>query len=84
MANPRKFSEKIALHNQKQAEETAAFEEIMREVMGATRNRVCLTGSLPATHMCVVFVLYLEPDDANMRRFCIYIRSNMLGFCIHI
>ncbi|KAF7237036.1 CREB-regulated transcription coactivator 1 [Varanus komodoensis] len=25
--NPRKFSEKIALHNQKQAEETAAFEE---------------------------------------------------------
>lgn len=37
MANPRKFSEKIALHNQKQAEETAAFEEIMREVMGATR-----------------------------------------------
>uniref|UniRef100_A0A3B4Z6Q5 Transducer of regulated CREB activity N-terminal domain-containing protein n=1 Tax=Stegastes partitus TaxID=144197 RepID=A0A3B4Z6Q5_9TELE len=26
--NPRKFSEKIALHNQKQAEETAAFEEM--------------------------------------------------------
>ncbi|EEC17889.1 mucoepidermoid carcinoma translocated, putative [Ixodes scapularis] len=38
MANPRKFSEKIALHNQKQAEETAAFEKIMREVMGATRS----------------------------------------------
>ncbi|XP_076350253.1 CREB-regulated transcription coactivator 1-like isoform X2 [Tachypleus tridentatus] len=38
MANPRKFSEKIALHNQKQAEETAAFEQVMREVMGATRN----------------------------------------------
>ncbi len=33
MANPRKFSEKIALHNQKQAEETAAFEAIMREVV---------------------------------------------------
>ena len=32
-----------------------------------------LTGSLPATHMCVVLVLYFEPDDANMRRFCIYI-----------
>lgn len=31
MANPRKFSEKIALHNQKQAEETAAFERIMQE-----------------------------------------------------
>uniref|UniRef100_A0A8C8DFE6 Transducer of regulated CREB activity N-terminal domain-containing protein n=1 Tax=Oryzias sinensis TaxID=183150 RepID=A0A8C8DFE6_9TELE len=25
-SNPRKFSEKIALHNQKQAEETRAFE----------------------------------------------------------
>lgn len=40
MANPRKFSEKIALHNQKQAEETAAFEQIMREVSVAT-NQVC-------------------------------------------
>ncbi|XP_021952935.1 CREB-regulated transcription coactivator 1 isoform X2 [Folsomia candida] len=30
--NPRKFSEKIALHTQKQAEETAAFEQIMKEV----------------------------------------------------
>lgn len=36
MANPRKFSEKIALHTQKQAEETAAFERIMREVSDAT------------------------------------------------
>lgn len=34
--NPRKFSEKIALHHQKQAEETAAFEKIMREVSDAT------------------------------------------------
>lgn len=38
MANPRKFSEKIALHNQKQAEETAAFEKIMREVSDATQK----------------------------------------------
>ncbi len=37
MANPRKFSEKIALHNQKQAEETAAFEAILREVSLTTR-----------------------------------------------
>lgn len=37
MANPRKFSEKIALHTQKQAEETAAFEKIMREVSDATK-----------------------------------------------
>ncbi|KAK2164856.1 hypothetical protein LSH36_58g18041 [Paralvinella palmiformis] len=38
MANPRKFSEKIALHNQKQAEETAAFEAILREVSATTRG----------------------------------------------
>ncbi|RZF35833.1 hypothetical protein LSTR_LSTR008939 [Laodelphax striatellus] len=38
MANPRKFSEKIALHNQKQAEETAEFEKIMREVSDATNK----------------------------------------------
>ena len=37
MANPRKFSEKIALHTQKQAEETAAFEAILREVSATTR-----------------------------------------------
>lgn len=36
MANPRKFSEKIALQKQKQAEGTAEFEKIMREVSDAT------------------------------------------------
>lgn len=39
MSNPRKFSEKIALHNQKQAEETAAFEAILRDVSFATKVR---------------------------------------------
>lgn len=43
MATPRKFSEKIALHNQKQAEETAKFEEIMKEVSVVTA-KVCSTG----------------------------------------
>jgi len=37
MANPRKFSDKIALHTQKQAEETAAFEAILREVSASTK-----------------------------------------------
>lgn len=32
MANPRKFAEKIALHKQKQEEETRAFEQVMKEV----------------------------------------------------
>lgn len=36
MANPRKFSEKIALHTHRQAEETAAFEQIMKEVTAET------------------------------------------------
>ncbi|XP_025193873.1 CREB-regulated transcription coactivator 1-like isoform X5 [Melanaphis sacchari] len=44
MANPRKFSEKIALHNQKQAEETAAFEKIMREVSDATNVKLMANG----------------------------------------
>ncbi|XP_022705676.1 CREB-regulated transcription coactivator 1-like isoform X1 [Varroa jacobsoni] len=34
-AAPRKFIEKIALHTQKQAEETAAFEQILRETKAA-------------------------------------------------
>ncbi|XP_029436411.1 CREB-regulated transcription coactivator 2 isoform X3 [Rhinatrema bivittatum] len=34
--NPRKFSEKIALQQQRQAEETAAFEEVMMDI-GSTR-----------------------------------------------
>lgn len=46
--NPRKFSEKIALHNQKQAEETAAFEEVMKDlnVTRAARVRPTLPGCL--------------------------------------
>jgi len=44
MANPRKFSEKIALHNKKQAEETAAFEAVLREVSATTQ--VCLMLSI--------------------------------------
>lgn len=40
--NPRKFSEKIALHNQKQAEETAAFEEVMKDLNITRAARVRL------------------------------------------
>nr|XP_060613935.1 CREB-regulated transcription coactivator 2 [Anolis sagrei ordinatus]XP_060632074.1 CREB-regulated transcription coactivator 2-like [Anolis sagrei ordinatus] len=57
-SNPRKFSEKIALQKQRQAEETAAFEEVMME-LGTTRLQAqklrlahgrgpyCYGGSLP-------------------------------------
>lgn len=38
MANPRKFSEKIALLNQKEAQDSAAFEAIMKEVSHVTNK----------------------------------------------
>lgn len=44
--NPRKFSEKIALHNQKQAEETAAFEEVMKDL---SLTRAARVRGLPAS-----------------------------------
>ncbi|XP_011637620.1 CREB-regulated transcription coactivator 1 isoform X4 [Pogonomyrmex barbatus] len=44
MANPRKFSEKIALLNQKEAQDSAAFEAIMKEVSDVT-NRVTSASS---------------------------------------
>ena len=39
-SNPRKFSEKIALHNQKQAEETRAFEQLMTDLNVSRVNNV--------------------------------------------
>lgn len=45
--NPRKFSEKIALHNQKQAEETAAFEEVMKDLSLTRAHRVSLVAAAP-------------------------------------
>uniref|UniRef100_A0AAQ4RT82 CREB regulated transcription coactivator 2 n=1 Tax=Gasterosteus aculeatus aculeatus TaxID=481459 RepID=A0AAQ4RT82_GASAC len=56
-SNPRKFSEKIALHTQRQAEETAAFQEVMMDITSTrlqaqkirlSRNQgVYYGGSLP-------------------------------------
>ncbi|EFX87577.1 hypothetical protein DAPPUDRAFT_312063 [Daphnia pulex] len=46
MSNPRKFSEKIALHTQKQAEETADFEKIMNEVRNAKPNQISALSNL--------------------------------------
>uniref|UniRef100_A0A3Q4H2F1 Transducer of regulated CREB activity N-terminal domain-containing protein n=1 Tax=Neolamprologus brichardi TaxID=32507 RepID=A0A3Q4H2F1_NEOBR len=42
-SNPRKFSEKIALHTQRQAEETAAFQEVMMDITSTrvTIDRLC-------------------------------------------
>ncbi|XP_059411411.1 CREB-regulated transcription coactivator 2-like [Carassius carassius] len=46
--NPRKFSEKIALHNQRQAEDTAAFREVMMDMTSirVQAERIRHTGDL--------------------------------------
>ena len=40
--NPRKFKDRIALHSQKQAEGTAQFQEVMREVAEVRKPPVSL------------------------------------------
>lgn len=70
MANPRKFSEKIALHNQKQAEETAEFNRIMKEVSDAT-NKVSL-----------VTFIYLYCDGLRCN-FTMHSALHHPGICSH-
>ena len=63
MANPRKFSEKIALHNQKQAEETAAFEAILHEVSATTRVGInYFTYLCRRTVLSVIIMEHLLPS----------------------
>ena len=38
ISNPRKFSEKIALHNQKADEEKSEFEKIMKDLKGIKKQ----------------------------------------------
>ena len=45
-SNPRKFAEKIALHTQKGAEETAEFKKIMAECMSVKASRVILMANI--------------------------------------
>lgn len=56
-SNPRKFSEKIALHNQKQAEETRAFEQLMTDLTVSRVNtlNVQLIVALFCTNAFIVF-----------------------------
>ncbi|XP_020289880.1 CREB-regulated transcription coactivator 1-like isoform X7 [Pseudomyrmex gracilis] len=49
MANPRKFSEKIALLNQKEAQDVAAFEAIMKEVSDVTSRVASASSSVGAS-----------------------------------
>lgn len=68
MANPRKFSEKIALLNQKEAEGNAEFERIMREVSEVSSKVVhqslVVVGSLVASQVAShTFFRWLANDD---------------------
>ncbi|XP_076676095.1 CREB-regulated transcription coactivator isoform X7 [Andrena cerasifolii] len=54
MANPRKFSDKIALHKQKEAQERAAFEAIMREVSDVT-SRTALSNLEEMQHNSMMY-----------------------------
>lgn len=63
-SNPRKFSEKIALHNQKQAEETRAFEQLMTDLTVSRVNSLSApcAASVPLLLLCLrvgVFCLTL-------------------------
>ncbi|MEQ2191532.1 hypothetical protein XENOCAPTIV_030085 [Xenoophorus captivus] len=57
-SNPRKFSEKIALHNQKQAEETRAFEQLMTDLT-VSRKPGTLLSSLRFPHVCFLHITQL-------------------------
>uniref|UniRef100_A0A8C1LPF0 Transducer of regulated CREB activity N-terminal domain-containing protein n=1 Tax=Cyprinus carpio TaxID=7962 RepID=A0A8C1LPF0_CYPCA len=67
-SNPRKFSEKIALHTQRQAEETAAFQEVMMDLSSTRiyqRRRsdyhtlnTCLSQSLFDNLSAILFYLF--------------------------
>lgn len=53
-SNPRKFSEKIALHTQRQAEETAAFQEVMMDIT-STRVRAAAAGQARTSLLAKAF-----------------------------
>lgn len=66
--NPRKFSEKIALHNQKQAEETAAFEEVMKDLNITRAARVRPSNPRLFTFCCsAVFAANERCGDKSKR-----------------
>ncbi|XP_063041871.1 trithorax group protein osa [Engraulis encrasicolus] len=86
--NPRKFSEKIALHTQRQAEDTAAFQEVMMDIsstkMQVQRARQArslapyYSGSLPNVNQMVRAAIDAQGQMAcNLEQSCVVRRHLM-------
>ncbi len=63
MSQPRKFSDKIALLMQKQAEDAEAFENILREIQPLT------TGNITEVKLINPFFLFLHRFKCNHSNF---------------
>lgn len=68
MANPRKFSEKIALLNQKQAEGNAEFERIMREVSEVSAKVAYKCFTVTRSSLLVVLHMRTSSNPENAKR----------------
>ncbi|XP_066193822.1 CREB-regulated transcription coactivator 2 isoform X2 [Sylvia atricapilla] len=79
-SNPRKFSEKIALQKQRQAEETAAFEEVMMEIC-STRGPSPLDSTRSTRHHGLVERVQRDPRRmmSPLRRYVRQIDSSPYG-----
>lgn len=76
-SNPRKFSEKIALHNQKQAEETRAFEQLMTDLNVSRVNTLQSAGSFPGTF----FMSWNEENSRGLRNQTSQSRGTQRSVC---
>lgn len=80
-SNPRKFSEKIALHTQRQAEETAAFQEVMMDI---TSTRVRHFQLLPGGRQALpglVGLPYITPQPALSVPDALIVTASVGQFC---
>lgn len=68
MANPRKFSEKIALLNQKEAEGNAEFERIMREVSEVSSKVVNYCPSSVESYVIELKILSISENAKTKKK----------------
>lgn len=80
MSSPRKFAEKIALLQQKQAEGDAAFNNILDEVEAAKQVRLSLTK--PNTSKMLFFVVpsSMQIESVHRKPARMYLHENMTRY----